>query len=190
MSSFRTALDAAGAEIRGLVWTCYNNKCSTATLSSSGPLSSFLPMEKTHQGRVVDERNAKVTTLLTVQDEHALVSEDATIDDTTLAALGYKQEFNRYKKSRRKIMPYQRWELTNLVQRLLNLEFVWCVFLGSRTPSFDRIYAILQSWILWRGRRSMGLANRSPYDTSYGFQYGRALFEYAYGRWVGTYVPR
>ena len=43
----------------------------------------------------VDENATKVTTLLRTQDERALVSEDANLDESALAALGYKQEFKR-----------------------------------------------------------------------------------------------
>lgn len=44
---------------------------------------------------VVDEDTAQVSTVLAKQDEHALVRDSATLDEVTLAALGYKQEFKR-----------------------------------------------------------------------------------------------
>lgn len=48
-----------------------------------------------HGNVVVNEDRAKVTTILEKNKDHALVGEDSTLDDTTLAALGYKQEFKR-----------------------------------------------------------------------------------------------
>ena len=45
--------------------------------------------------RVINEQTTKVTSVLETQHEHALIEDNATVDDTTLAALGYKQEFKR-----------------------------------------------------------------------------------------------
>ena len=47
------------------------------------------------QGSIVDEQNLHVTTVLTKRHEHAVLEENATVDDATLGALGYKQEFKR-----------------------------------------------------------------------------------------------
>jgi hypothetical protein len=44
---------------------------------------------------VVDENAVKVTTVFTGLHEHAILDENATLDDRALAALGYKQEFKR-----------------------------------------------------------------------------------------------
>lgn len=48
-----------------------------------------------HGSVEVDEDKARVTTILEKNKDHALVGEESTLDDTTLAALGYKQEFKR-----------------------------------------------------------------------------------------------
>lgn len=37
----------------------------------------------------------QVTSLMAREDEHAVLGEDATLDEKTLGALGYKQEFKR-----------------------------------------------------------------------------------------------
>ncbi len=53
--------------------------------------------ERTERSKsVVDENAVKVTTVFTKQREHAVLDEDAPLDDQALAALGYKQEFKRY----------------------------------------------------------------------------------------------
>ena len=44
---------------------------------------------------VVDEKEAKVTSLFSQRHEHAVIDENATLDERTLGALGYKQEFKR-----------------------------------------------------------------------------------------------
>lgn len=44
---------------------------------------------------VVDERDVHVTSVLTKRHEHAVLEDNADLDDTTLGALGYKQEFKR-----------------------------------------------------------------------------------------------
>ena len=44
---------------------------------------------------VVDENAVKVTTVFTELHDHAILDDDATLDDQALAALGYKQEFKR-----------------------------------------------------------------------------------------------
>ena len=49
-----------------------------------------------HGSVVVDERDVKVTSVFTKAHNHAVIDEDATLDDKTLGALGYKQEFKRY----------------------------------------------------------------------------------------------
>lgn len=48
-----------------------------------------------HGGVVVNEDSTRVTSLLEKNKDHAIVGEESTLDDTTLAALGYKQEFKR-----------------------------------------------------------------------------------------------
>lgn len=48
------------------------------------------------QGSVVNEQDLHVTSVLTKRHEHAVLEEDANIDDATLGALGYKQEFKRH----------------------------------------------------------------------------------------------
>ena len=48
-----------------------------------------------HGNVMVNEDDTRVTTILEKSKEHAVVGEDSTLDDTTLAALGYKQEFKR-----------------------------------------------------------------------------------------------
>lgn len=44
----------------------------------------------------VGDGDLHVTSLLVGQHEHAVLDEDATLDEKTLGALGYKQEFRRY----------------------------------------------------------------------------------------------
>jgi hypothetical protein len=46
---------------------------------------------------VVDEDKVGVTSVFKQRGEHALVQEGADQDEVTLVALGYKQEFKRYK---------------------------------------------------------------------------------------------
>ena len=53
-------------------------------------------MDERKKSIVVDERDAKVTTVFSELHEHAVLDENATLDERTLAALGYKQEFKRY----------------------------------------------------------------------------------------------
>lgn len=48
-----------------------------------------------HQSSQLHEKSAKVTSVLQQQHQLAIVDENATIDDKTLGALGYKQEFKR-----------------------------------------------------------------------------------------------
>ena len=52
-------------------------------------------MAEKRSNRLVNEQTTKVTSVLEQQHEHALVGHDAKFDDSTLAALGYKQEFKR-----------------------------------------------------------------------------------------------
>lgn len=49
-----------------------------------------------HHMLEVGDGDVHVTSLLTSQHEHAVLYEDATLDEKTLGALGYKQEFKRY----------------------------------------------------------------------------------------------
>ena len=53
-------------------------------------------MAERHKGSVVDEAAVHVTTVFSELGEHAVLDENATLDDKALAALGYKQEFKRY----------------------------------------------------------------------------------------------
>ena len=53
-------------------------------------------MTERHKGSVVDETAVQVTTVFSDLGEHAVVDENATLDDQALAALGYKQEFKRF----------------------------------------------------------------------------------------------
>lgn len=43
-----------------------------------------------------DDNKMHVTSVLAQQHDHAILDEDATSDEQTLGALGYKQEFKRY----------------------------------------------------------------------------------------------
>lgn len=43
-----------------------------------------------------DDNKMHVTSVLAQQHEHAILDQDATSDEQTLGALGYKQEFKRY----------------------------------------------------------------------------------------------
>jgi hypothetical protein len=52
---------------------------------------------------VVDEGDVKVTTVFSDLHEHAIIDEDATLDDKALAALGYKQEFKRSRSFRQRL---------------------------------------------------------------------------------------
>lgn len=45
--------------------------------------------------QIVDEDEVKVTSVFKSLHEHAVVEKDATLDEITLGALGYKQEFKR-----------------------------------------------------------------------------------------------
>lgn len=53
------------------------------------------------QGSVVDESRLNVTSVLTKSHEHAIVNDQASLDEQMLGALGYKQEFKRYPIQRR-----------------------------------------------------------------------------------------
>lgn len=44
---------------------------------------------------VVNEEDVHVTSVLTKRHEHAVLQDTANIDEATLGALGYKQEFKR-----------------------------------------------------------------------------------------------
>lgn len=44
---------------------------------------------------VVNEEDVHVTSVLTKRHEHAVVQDTANLDEATLGALGYKQEFKR-----------------------------------------------------------------------------------------------
>lgn len=48
-----------------------------------------------HQSSQLHEKSAKVTSVLQQHHQLAIVDENATFDDKTLGALGYKQEFKR-----------------------------------------------------------------------------------------------
>lgn len=48
------------------------------------------------QESVVNEQDLHVTSVLTKRHEHAVLEANATVDDATLGALGYKQEFKRH----------------------------------------------------------------------------------------------
>ncbi|EME83102.1 uncharacterized protein MYCFIDRAFT_153757 [Pseudocercospora fijiensis CIRAD86] len=50
---------------------------------------------KSSGSHVVDEEKLRVTSVFQQTHEHAVVDENATLDDQTLGALGYKQEFKR-----------------------------------------------------------------------------------------------
>jgi hypothetical protein len=52
-------------------------------------------MAETKHTQVVDERDVKVTSVLSAKHDHALVDENATLDEKVLVALGYRQEFKR-----------------------------------------------------------------------------------------------
>lgn len=43
-----------------------------------------------------DDSKMHVTSVLAQQHDHAILDDDATSDEQTLGALGYKQEFKRY----------------------------------------------------------------------------------------------
>ena len=53
-------------------------------------------MAERNKSIIVDEAEAKVTTVFSELHDHAVLNADATLDEKTLAALGYKQEFKRY----------------------------------------------------------------------------------------------
>lgn len=44
---------------------------------------------------VINEEDVHVTSVLAKRHEHAVLEDNANIDDATLGALGYKQEFKR-----------------------------------------------------------------------------------------------
>lgn len=44
---------------------------------------------------VIDEGDVHVTSVLTKRHEHAVLEDNANLDEATLGALGYKQEFKR-----------------------------------------------------------------------------------------------
>lgn len=52
-------------------------------------------MAAMHGSKVVNEEDVHVTSVLTKRHEHAVLDQNATVDDATLGALGYKQEFKR-----------------------------------------------------------------------------------------------
>lgn len=59
-------------------------------------LSTPATMAARRQGSVVvDEADVHVTSVLAKRHEHAVLEDNATLDDATLGALGYKQEFKR-----------------------------------------------------------------------------------------------
>lgn len=43
----------------------------------------------------IDEKDVRVTSVLTKRNEHAVLEDNADRDEATLGALGYKQEFKR-----------------------------------------------------------------------------------------------
>ncbi len=52
-------------------------------------------MAEHRKGSAVNERDVKVTSVLSAQHEQAFADENADLDERTLVALGYKQEFKR-----------------------------------------------------------------------------------------------
>jgi hypothetical protein len=119
----------------------------------------------------VDERDVKVTSVMTAQQEHALVDDTAGMDERVLVALGYKQEFKR-------LLSEIIWLSTNVLisqQRLLDMGILWSLVLRLRTSAFRSINHRVQLGLLWHRRSSLGLACGRSNDQCDRVQYGRTL---------------
>lgn len=74
---------------------CISLPASLPLIATS--LTSILAIMADRKGSlVVDPHNVKVTTVFGNLHEQVVIDENATLDEKTLGALGYKQEFKRY----------------------------------------------------------------------------------------------
>ena len=141
-------------------------------------------------GRVVNEDTAKVTTILAKQDEHALVGDDANLDETTLAALGYKQEFKRYVAIHPSSLDRR---LNTEMQGFHHMDLLFRLVLCPWTAPVYSVHTLLLVGILWNWWCGMGLANSSADDSVRCLQHGRAVFKHANcgrtGKWTSASLP-
>ena len=129
-------------------------------------------MTERHGSVIVDENAVNVTSVFSRLHEHAILDEDATVDEKTLAALGYKQEFKR----KGLFAPIETGLVeTNAPQRLLHLGVLLGLILRPGTPAFGGINNHLLPRLFWHRRFSMGVAHLRISYPGNCFQHGRAV---------------
>lgn len=74
------------------LWRPYGGASGLFTCSRTQQQSS---MAQRSGSTAIKEEDVHVTSVLTKRNEHAILEANANIDDATLGALGYKQEFKR-----------------------------------------------------------------------------------------------
>lgn len=137
-----------------------------------------------------DDSKMHVTSVLAQQHDHAILDDDATSDEQTLGALGYKQEFKRYVIMTTKFFlllsfckptaakhPAPSFPLYSDVlsvcipsgehtladffcKGFLFLRVILSVILRARSPPINRVDSWLFPRLQRHGRRCLGLAHR------------------------------
>lgn len=136
-----------------------------------------------------DDNKIHVTSVLAQQHEHAILDQDATSDEQTLGALGYKQEFKRcdhcyelvplsqysafpqpqsiqphfplYRDVPSVCIPLGEHTLADFFRKgFLTIRVIFSVILRARSPSIHRVDSWLFPWLQRHGRRRLGLAHR------------------------------
>ena len=123
------------------------------------------------QKSIVDESTIKVTTVFSDLGEHAVLDDNATLDEKALAALGYKQEFKRFVSN---AFRYTRasFRITDLLQGLHDVRIILRIVFCSRPASIGCIDHRLFSGLLRNWRSGMGLARGRYNDSIYRIQHG------------------
>lgn len=134
-----------------------------------------------HASVVVDENDVKVTSVFSRLHEHALIDENATLDDKTLGALGYKQEFKRYlihlPSTPHNHNHDHEKTLANAAQRLHLMGILLRLLLSAGPASECSKHDHILPGIFRNRRIGLGMADLRAMYPGYCFQYGR----------VGTY---
>lgn len=155
-----------------------------------------------------DDNKMHVTSVLAQQHEHAILDQDATSDEQTLGALGYKQEFKRcdhgyelvplpqysaipqpqniqphfplYSDVPSVCIPLDEHTLADFFRkRFLTIRVIFSVILRARSPSINRVDSWLFPWLQRHGRRRLGLAHRESLHSVHCLQHGRAVLQHA-----------
>ena len=135
----------------------------------------------TDQKYIVDESVIGVTSIFSNTHDHAVLDHVADADEEVLVALGYKQEFKRFAKL---IVPkrYNKAESVQFEQGFLHMVLIFCILLGPRPSSINRLDSGLQSSFLRTCGLGLGMGCcRYPHSIRCSGD-GGTLLEYA-NRW-------